>query len=147
MHDTPQKNLFNLPVRANSHGCMRVRDPQRLAELLLAHDQSWPASRVAAAINGGPPNNQINLKQKIPVHITYFTAAVDENGKLRLFDDLYGHEKRIALGLEGKTQLLAQLLKQDKVMPTAEPVGSLAETSAHPGSRFKQDWVRRVFEN
>ena len=40
--------------------------PQRLAELLLADDQGWPASRVAAAINGGPPNNQINLKQQDP---------------------------------------------------------------------------------
>jgi murein L,D-transpeptidase YcbB/YkuD len=146
MHDTPQKNLFNLSVRANSHGCMRVRDPQRLAELLLAADQGWPASRVAAAVNGGPPNNQINLKQKIPVHITYFTAAVEEDGKLKLFGDIYGHEKRIALGLEGKTVLLAQLVKAEKAPVSAEPIGNLAET-ANPGSRFKKDWQRRAFEN
>ena len=49
MHDTPQKQLFNADVRAFSHGCMRVRNPQRLAELLLAEDQGWPAQRVAAA--------------------------------------------------------------------------------------------------
>jgi murein L,D-transpeptidase YcbB/YkuD len=145
MHDTPQKNLFNAGVRAFSHGCMRVREPQRLAELLLAADQAWPASRVAAAINGGPQNNQINLRQKIPVHITYFTAAVEEDGKLRLFGDIYGHERRIALGLEGKTQLLAQLLKQEKVPAIAEPIGRLSETSI-PGSRFKTDWERRAFE-
>jgi len=146
MHDTPQKNLFNAGVRAFSHGCMRVREPQRLAELLLAADQAWPASRVAAAINGGPQNNQINLRQKIPVHITYFTAAVEEDGKLRLFGDIYGHERRIALGLEGKTQLLAQLLKEEKAPVSAEPIGHLAETT-NPGSRFKKDWVRRAFEN
>jgi L,D-transpeptidase YcbB len=146
MHDTPQKQLFNLLVRANSHGCMRIRDPQRLAELLLAHDQAWPAGRVAAAINGGPPNNQINLKHKIPVHITYFTAAVDDAGRLQMFNDIYGHEKRIALGLEGKTQVLAQLVKEEKVPVTAEPVGSLAETTK-PASSFKQDWMRRAFGN
>ena len=146
MHDTPQKALFNLPVRANSHGCMRVRAPEKLAELVLAQDQGWPANRVAAAINGGPPNNQINLKQKIPVHITYFTAAVEEDGKLKLFGDIYGHEKRIALGIEGKTQLLAQLVKADNVPVTAEPIGSLAETTK-PASSFKQEWQRRAFEN
>ena len=37
------KNLFNATVRAFSHGCMRVREPQRLAELLLAEDKGWPA--------------------------------------------------------------------------------------------------------
>jgi murein L,D-transpeptidase YcbB/YkuD len=49
MHDTPTKNLFNAEVRMFSHGCVRVREPQRLAELVLAEDQGWPASRVAAA--------------------------------------------------------------------------------------------------
>ena len=53
MHDTPTKNLFNAQVRAFSHGCMRVRDPQRLAELLLAEDQGWPADRVAAVVKAG----------------------------------------------------------------------------------------------
>jgi murein L,D-transpeptidase YcbB/YkuD len=60
MHDTPSKNLFNAPVRTFSHGCMRVRDPLRLAELLLTEDQSWPSGRVAAVVNGGQQNNQIN---------------------------------------------------------------------------------------
>src|SRR5205807_262225 len=94
MHDTPDKNLFNASVRAFSHGCMRVREPQKLAEYLLAQDQDWTAARVAAAISGGPENNAINLKQKIPVHITYFTAAVEDD-KLKLFADVYGHESRI----------------------------------------------------
>jgi murein L,D-transpeptidase YcbB/YkuD len=147
MHDTPQKNLFNAPVRAFSHGCMRVREPQRLAELLLAADQAWPASRVAAAVNGGPQNNHINLKQRIPVHITYFTAAVDEEGKLKQFADLYGHESRMTLALEGKTQVLAKLVREEKVPPTAEPIGRLVDTRVPLGSRFKTEWERRAFEN
>ena len=66
MHDTPTKNLFNAEVRTFSHGCVRVREPQRLAELVLAEDQDWPAARVAAAINGGPQNNQINSTARSP---------------------------------------------------------------------------------
>ena len=35
MHDTPAKNLFNAQVRTFSHGCMRVRDPLKLAAVVL----------------------------------------------------------------------------------------------------------------
>ena len=142
MHDTPQKNLFNADVRAFSHGCMRVRNPQRLAELLLAEDQGWPAQRVAAAIApGGAQNNQINLGRKTPVHITYFTAAVGDDGKLKLFPDVYDHESKIALGLEGK----AHLIPKERSPVHAEPIGSLAE-SRGPGYA-KKDLVHQVFGN
>ncbi len=145
MHDTPTKNLFNADVRAFSHGCMRVRNPERLAELLLGEDQGWAANRIASAINGGPQNNQINLRQKFPVHITYFTAAVDGDGKLKQFADLYGHENRIALGLEGKMHLIAiARAKEDKAPVRTEAVGSLAETRA---ANAKNDWKRQVFGN
>ena len=46
MHDTTQKFLFNNPVRAESHGCMRVQYPEKLAEILLAHDKGWSPARV-----------------------------------------------------------------------------------------------------
>ncbi len=35
MHDTPSKSLFNASVRAFSHGCMRVRNPLKFAEVVL----------------------------------------------------------------------------------------------------------------
>ncbi len=147
MHDTPNKNLFNAPVRAFSHGCMRVRNPARLAELVLMEDQAWPVGRVAEVIKGGQPNNQISLTHKFPVHITYFTAMVDEAGKLKLFSDIYNHERRIALGMEGKANLVAQLVKEEKPAQ-ADVIGRLAETSggsARPGGRFKKDWINRAF--
>jgi len=150
MHDTPTKTLFNASVRTFSHGCMRVRDPGRLAELLLAEDQGWPAGRVAAAINGGPQNNQINLAKKIPVHITYFTAVVNEAGKVGSFPDIYGHEQRIALGMEGKAHLVAQLVREEKPAH-ADVVGRLSETTdgggGASGMRSKKDWINRAFGN
>ena len=143
MHDTPQKQLFNADVRAFSHGCMRVRNPQRLAELLLAEDQGWPAQRVAAAFApGGAQNNQVNLGRKIPVHITYFTAAVVQDGTLKLFPDVYGHESKIALGMEGK----AHLIPKEKTPVRAEAIGSLAESTG-TGGYAKKDLVHRVFGN
>jgi L,D-transpeptidase YcbB len=146
MHDTPTKNLFNAEVRTFSHGCVRVREPQRLAELVLAEDQDWTASRVAAAINGGPQNNQISLSRKVPVHITYFTAMIDRSGELKLFPDIYGHEARIALGMDGKAHLIARLVKEEKP-PRADAVGSLAETTTGGGpGGSRKDWVRKAFD-
>jgi murein L,D-transpeptidase YcbB/YkuD len=67
MHDTPTKNLFNAEERAFSHGCMRVRNPVRLAEILLEQDKGWEPRRVASLVHGGPHNNEIQLTKKIPV--------------------------------------------------------------------------------
>jgi L,D-transpeptidase YcbB len=145
MHDTPQKNLFNADVRAFSHGCMRVRHPEQLAEVVLAEDQGWPANRVAAAIGpDGAPNKEINIERSIPVHITYFTAAVDGDGKLKLFADIYDHESKIALGLEGKAHLIPRW-KEDTAPARAEAIGSLAEASND--SFGKKDWARRALGN
>jgi murein L,D-transpeptidase YcbB/YkuD len=43
----------------------------------------------------------VNLTHNIPVHITYFTAWVDDSGKLQLRSDVYGHDARMekAFGL------------------------------------------------
>jgi len=102
MHDTPTKNLFNSTTRTYSHGCVRVRDPQRFAEILLNADRGWPNSRVASLIDRGPENNTVKLDTHIPVHMVYFTAWVDEAGDVKAFGDVYGHEARIKLALAGK---------------------------------------------
>ena len=53
MHDTPERELFSRTDKAFSHGCMRVKNPRRLAEVLLAEDKGWSSSQVGSAIAGG----------------------------------------------------------------------------------------------
>lgn len=108
MHDTPTKHLFKQTTRTYSHGCVRVRDPVQFAKTVLAADKGWDADHVDQLISGGPQNNQIVLDQKIPVHMVYFTAFVDENGEVTTLKDMYGHEKRITLALAGKRHLIAR---------------------------------------
>ena len=38
----------------------------------------------------------VKLNGEIPVLITYYTAWVDDNGKLNFRDDVYGHDDRTA---------------------------------------------------
>lgn len=104
MHDTLERDkwMFRSVQRTYSHGCMRVANPIGLAEIILREDKGWDAAHVLEVLNTGPLNNEIPLDHKVPVHLTYFTALVDDAGNLETFPDVYGHERRITLALEGK---------------------------------------------
>jgi len=108
MHDTPTKTLFDKTTRTFSHGCMRIRNPQRMAEILLAEDKGWDAAKIADLIKDGPGNNEVEIDRRIPVHVTYFTAWIDEEGKTQSASDVYGHEKRIRLALAGNWKQIAK---------------------------------------
>ncbi len=104
MHDTlpRDKYMFNVAQRTYSHGCIRVRNPMELAELILKADKGWDAAKTREVFDSTPLNHTIDMEKRVMVHLTYFTAMVNEEGKLMTFRDVYGHEKRIALALEGK---------------------------------------------
>ena len=102
MHDTTQKFLFNNAVRAESHGCMRVQNPEQLAELVLAHDKGWSKARVQSTFDAGG-DNHVALDRHIPVYITYFTVRVNDDGSISTFNDIYGHDARMISALNGKT--------------------------------------------
>ncbi len=99
LHDTPSKSLFQKDYRAFSHGCMRVMNPWDFAAALLTYDPSVSAASLKKLVGG--PQTQINLTRHIPVHITYFTAWVDDSGKLQVRSDLYHHDAEMekAFGL------------------------------------------------
>jgi murein L,D-transpeptidase YcbB/YkuD len=99
LHDTPSRNLFAASHRAFSHGCMRVDQPFALAEAVLGPESGWSEARVRKLV--GSSERYINLDKPLPIHIEYFTAYVDEDGQLKLRDDLYGYSARVrnALGL------------------------------------------------
>ena len=90
LHDTPARELFSEDMRALSHGCIRVEDPVRLAELVLG----WPESRLDAAIGG--PERTVFLPHPLPIHIEYFTDFIDEDGNLQERPDVYGLTQKIA---------------------------------------------------
>ena len=114
MHDTTQKFLFANAVRAESHGCMRVQNPEKLAEIILKHDKDWGPARVESTFDAGG-DNHVALEQKIPVYITYFTLRVNDDGSFSTFNDLYGHDARMNAALSGKG-FVPDAWAQDEVM-------------------------------
>ena len=101
MHDTPQRELFASTARAFSHGCMRVNNPRRLAEVILGEDKGWTPEKVGAALAGSGAQ-EVKLDRPFPVHVAYFTARVDDEGKLHTFSDIYGHDAKLASALAGR---------------------------------------------
>ena len=97
LHDTNARALFGKDKRAFSHGCVRVDQPFKLAEIVLG--PAWPEKRVMKLIGGD--ERTINLPKPLPIHIAYFTSFVDEAGGLQLRDDVYGYSAKVkqALGL------------------------------------------------
>ncbi len=104
MHDALERDkwMFRVSKRTYSHGCMRVHNPIGLAEILLREDKGWDTAKTRESLNKGGNNNEIPVEHKIMIHMTYFTALVDDDGNLHTFPDVYGHERRITLALEGK---------------------------------------------
>jgi murein L,D-transpeptidase YcbB/YkuD len=98
LHDTPARALFDDDMRALSHGCVRVEDPERLAEIVL----NWPEGRLEAAIGGA--ERTVFLPQPLPIHIEYFTAFVDADGALEERPDVYGLTQRITRILAAMSQ-------------------------------------------
>ena len=90
-HDTPDKHLFAHDKRAYSHGCMRVQDPVKYAEVLLGivlPKEGYTQERIRRMFG----NSEVDIKFPtfLPVHLTYQTAYVDDAGKLVMRDDVYG---------------------------------------------------------
>ena len=102
MHDTPDKWMFRSSQRTLSHGCLRVKNPMELAEIILKEDKGWDRSKINELDRSGPLNNEIAIDKRIPIHLVYFTAWVNEDGRQKIFADIYGHEKRVTLALDGQ---------------------------------------------
>jgi murein L,D-transpeptidase YcbB/YkuD len=88
IHDTPAKHLFERSVRALSHGCIRMREPMVLAEMILAA-QGHTAEAVAELL-ATAATTSIQLAAPVPIQLRYQTVEADTDGTLFFYEDIYG---------------------------------------------------------
>ncbi|MGF1660774.1 MAG: murein L,D-transpeptidase [Rubrimonas sp.] len=98
LHDTPSKRLFDRDTRAFSHGCVRVRDPLRLAELLLAPQMEDPSRFIQRVLSAGA-ERYVTLDAHVPVHLLYRTVTFDAAGTPEFRADVYGRDARASQAL------------------------------------------------
>ncbi len=128
-HDTPDKHLFAHDQRAYSHGCMRVQDPVKYAEVLLSialPNGGYTQQRIRQLY--GPAEHNINFPTPIPVHITYQTAFVDDAGELQVRPDIYN--------IDAKTRNLIRS-ERGVVEPAQERGPAVASTTQTKRARPK----------
>lgn len=91
IHDTPGKSLFEKEDRALSHGCIRIQNPVKFAQLLLKDDPKWTPQRIDEAMHQ-TKEQIVNLPRKIPVVLMYLTFWADSRGKAHFRQDIYGRD-------------------------------------------------------
>src|SRR6185503_2407973 len=65
-HDTPSKSLFEKDKRAYSHGCIRLKEPVKLAEYVLRNQPEWTPEKIEEAMS---KNEQRFVKVKDPIPV------------------------------------------------------------------------------
>jgi len=97
-HGTPATQLFARTRRDFSHGCIRLQDPQAMAEWVLRDQPEWTSERIGNAMSSDRPT-RVNLTLPLPVIIFYTTVLVDE-AQPRFYDDIYGHDRALEAALQ-----------------------------------------------
>jgi len=114
-HDSNQRYLFAKDKRADSHGCMRVEDPLKYAEVLLSivrPGEGYTQDRIHRMF--GNYEIDIPFPTSIPVHLTYQTAFVDDRGKLEFREDIYGRDQALLAIMKGPEAKVADIPLQRK---------------------------------
>jgi len=89
LHDTPSHSLFSRSRRDFSHGCVRVENPDQLAEFVLKNQ--WTKEAIDEAM-AAEKTRRVVLKKSIPVLFFYVTSFIDQYDNLTFYSDIYGYD-------------------------------------------------------
>ena len=99
IHDTNSQWAFGRDERAYSHGCVRAHRPDSLAMAVMRHANGWRDEEVAAIWRGPWRTRYVDLERPVPVHLVYFTAWADADGRVTRYADVYGRDAPLAAAL------------------------------------------------
>lgn len=124
LHDTPGRTAFNRPRRDLSHGCVRVSEPERLAEFVLGSQQGWDKESIKKAMSASKTRH-VTLKRAVPVLFYYATTFVDHDNQLHFYPDVYGRDEQLKKALS-KIQASNMLVSSSDVTRGENAAGQVA---------------------
>ena len=125
-HDTNEKFMFAHETRAYSHGCMRIYDPPKYAEVLLnlaLPNEHWSVQRVTSMFARGEQDIALPAGS-IWVHLTYQSAFVDDAGKLQVRRDVYNLDARTIAAIRNERGMI------ETAPPDSKPEQEVASASS-----------------
>ena len=137
-HDTNEKFMFAHKVRAYSHGCMRVQNPAKYAEVLLnlaRPSEHWTVERITRMFGAGEQDIQLP-PAAIWVHLTYQSAFVDDAGKLQTPRDVYNIDGRLIAAVKSERAIIEPA--PDSKPAEVASTGGRRRAAAPPAMSFFQ---------
>ncbi len=122
LHDTPGKALFNAPVRAFSHGCIRTERAVELG-MTMAILGAGLTPQQAVDYNLSGKYTKVPMTRTFPVYLTYMTMARDISGKLTAFNDIYGRDTPVIASFAAPRQLkTTQRASEEEIIQLDNPL-------------------------
>lgn len=122
LHDTPAKQYFNQPVRAESHGCIRTERAVELGMTMAILGADMPQDQLVANATSGR-YTKVPMTRTFPVYITYFTMAQNIGGTLATFADIYGRDKPVLASFARPRELkTTQRISDEPVVQLDNPL-------------------------
>ena len=94
MHGTPHQELFEKAERNQSSGCVRLRDPDVFAEILLAHNEGgWSVERIHEEIDKRT-THWLRITEPLPLYFVYWSVfPADDDGPMNFRSDVYNYDQ------------------------------------------------------
>jgi len=94
LHDTNERYLFEKASRAISSGCIRMKDPKRMADFILKRKDGWNEGRTDGVLDSRKKTD-LYIQRTIPVYVLYYTTWLDSDGRVIYGQDLYDFDENL----------------------------------------------------
>lgn len=94
LHGTPDDSLFDRAERAFSSGCVRLERPTEMAQWLAEGDGEADPDTLEEAVEA-KAHERFEFASRVPVHITYMTVTVNDDGTVNFWRDIYDRTEGI----------------------------------------------------
>jgi murein L,D-transpeptidase YcbB/YkuD len=94
LHDTNVRWMFGESFRALSHGCVRVKEWQKLADFLVRNDTIRYKPDTLKAWIKRQEKHTVYGFAKVPIFLRYFSVE-GKKGKLLFHNDIYGEDREL----------------------------------------------------
>jgi murein L,D-transpeptidase YcbB/YkuD len=94
LHDTPGKRLFTKDMRAFSHGCIRLQNPDQLAEYIIDKNYNGKENLSIKRLLEKGIHKEIEIDNPLNIHVRYITCEADEQNNIYFFNDIYSKDNK-----------------------------------------------------
>jgi murein L,D-transpeptidase YcbB/YkuD len=94
LHDTNHPDMFDFAVRNFSSGCMRMKDPAKMAAFVLDREKGWDQARIDRAV-ASQRRIDVPIATPIPVYAVYYSAWLGKDGEIIYGPDIYSADRKL----------------------------------------------------